>query len=426
MNIKLNLSLLTLSTISFSSAIQPQTLLTVYTALKAPSQERIKRSLESRGGTYTAEIGQEIKMLIQNMLRGTATAHNREYNNDREIKPTESHTINTVKAITGLLAKAPFTKLSRLAIKRIQTFLPSLSYVSMMKGIVNACQTVHSSISLQKEHIHAEDEALTSSAVLRTAHYFALDAIIRLLFIMYSPKTHCCERMYALYVLNTVHLMGTQGLVLKRFRARNNRFYFTQSGTLRSYDPSRENNRNEKRIKSLDRFLKVVHTSKGQYLHYLNKGILHGITALSAYHQKESQKKWRSTTRTFMWRYAAGLFKEITSIDVIKIRTVDPERIFSHKGNKDFLHVMILSDLNNSKTISWHSSRDKAQKLINSHKNARSPGSSTLSRIMQRYYLESYKRFSDKNIYPKQELTADINNKKENSPELPVKIAMPS
>jgi hypothetical protein len=268
-------------------------------------------------------------------------------------------------------------------VNKLQKQLTSITYGHLVKKLLEACQSTHLSISRQKELIVQEDQILESSPVLRTAHALALEAVIRLLFTMVSHRSEPCERMHALYVLNLVHLYGSRGVALQRYRDRANRFYFTYEGVLREYDPTREAALNKKQIKVLDKFIKLASRTKAQYLHFLSMGISYGIDLLHTYYEKAAQENWSTKQPGFIWRYAAGLFKEITTLDVIDLRTVTPEKIFAHEANKDLVKLMLQCSLKTAESLK------EAHELITTYKN--SSEKCSLASIMERYYYESTK-----------------------------------
>ena len=235
---------------------------------------------------------------------------------------------------------APGKALSWSVFNQLNKQLPSLVYGFLMKRLVQACHATHASIASQKETLIVHDQEIDASLLLRTAHSLAVDSVVGLLCIMTSPYADPCERMHALYLINTVHLCGSRGVFLERFRARANRFYFTYDGILREYDPSKASAQTPKHIKAIARFMKAVSPTKSQYLIYLLKGIDYGITLLKPYYEKAHQENWSTLKPSFIWRYAASLFKEITTIDVIDMRTIIPEKIFAHAANKDLMSLM--------------------------------------------------------------------------------------
>ncbi len=115
---------------------------------------------------------------------------------------------------------------------------------------------------------------------------------------------------------------------------------------------------------------------RGHYLHYLQKGISYGITDLKEYYQQAVGSSWHARTNRFIWYYAAGLFKETTTIDVMYIRTVDPTRIFSHQENKDFLQLMLL--------CSEPQTHKEAEQLLLTYSNGNPKD--PMARFMKQYY----------------------------------------
>jgi hypothetical protein len=283
----------------------------------------------------------------------------------------------------GFLSSTYGQSLTKKLLHRLNSYLPSLGYSTIAKKLLNAYQSTHQSIGLQKEIISQEDQYAASSPMLRTAHALALETVIRLIILMVSPSAHPCERMHALYLMNVVHLSGSQRVALERFRDRANRFYFTYEGTLRSYDPSKYASQDPKQIKAVDRFMKAISRCKNHYLYCLSQGIEHGITLLQPYRDAALRETWSTRHVGFGWRYAASLFKDMTSIDVIAMRTVPPEKIFAHACNKDFLALMTyctITDPHLRQEAATH--REKILNLYVDNRN-------TMGTIMKRYYHES-------------------------------------
>jgi len=254
-----------------------------------------------------------------------------------------------------------------------------------MKHVLTACYSSQQSIAQQKNQIALEDHLFSSNPILRTAHILAHEIIVTLLFIMLSPHAHPCERMRALYLINRLHLPGTHGLALQRYRDRANRFYFTYDGILREYDPSRVSAQSPKHIKAVIRFLHAISMSKVHYNRLLSMGISYGISSLAPYQKHAIQELWQQPVPSFMWRYAAQIFKEVTTLDVIEMRTVTPEKIFAHQVNHDFMALM------HHCTPPIH--HKEAQEFLAKHAQAYRPAD-PMHTIMERYYQESCKRTS--------------------------------
>ena len=297
------------------SILEPSCL-TVAEALTLPSPDTVKKFVETHNGIYSDQVYQDI----------TESAHTILYSDDAHCPDKHPDTTKPHAVVSGLAG--------------LSTSLSSLTIRSTITEALHACHTVHAKIAHQKALLATQEQALSSSLIIRSAQHIAFDTVIKLLLILYSPHAQPCDRMYALYLINSVNLMGNQGLLFRRFRARSNRFYFSYDGILTQFDPSKNNVNIERRIDSLDRFLKRACTSRGSYIQYLTKGIALGITPLKVCYQKAVGTSWNPHTARFEWHYAAGIFKELTTIDVMHIRTVDPQRIFSHQENRDFVMLM--------------------------------------------------------------------------------------
>ncbi len=344
--------------------------LTVNELVEEPSEEMLKQVVEARGGVYTPEVGESIRTRQGQILQGTLFIPQ-----DASIDPSAAQQQAALKALGTLFTTTKLGKRSATALARIQRYLPSLTYAALAKGALEAWQDVHTSITTQKAQVSTEDEALMRNQELSIAHHFAVDLVVHLVLLMYSPKAHPCERMYSLYLLNTLHLLGSQGLALHRHRARANRFYFDSKGFIKGFDPAKGNHIRPKRIKALIKFLRTICHNRQEYCNYLAIAAEYGITGINKYRNQP----WQGRSSTFGWRYAAGLFKALSSIDVIKIRTVDPTVIFSNTINHDVLQMMILCSQQDI---------EGAEQLVKS--NHYSPG--TTPKVMERYIKESLKQ----------------------------------
>ena len=348
--------------------------LTVECALKIPCQNRIKKELESRGGTYTTQAEQLVVHHMRSILQGTFSLGH--------VPSTPSSSLHIAKsALQALLASPQITSITQGALSSLKNLIPSLTSTLLMKSVAATCATVHATIAEQKRLIQAQENELISSVHLRLAHYFAVESVVRLLFIIFSSRSKPCERMHALYLVNTVHLLGNQGAAFSRWRDRTNRFYFTQEGKLQEFDPSKHNGQTPKRVKALNYCLKTLAYSQGNYLSLLKAGMYYGISGLNDHDQRAVDQAWNSKKNRFIWLYAAHLFKEATSVDVMHFRTVDPERIFAHKENRDLLSLMLLTSPSEIQTTG-SSSLDAAQKLISSNEGNPS------AHYLRRYYNE--------------------------------------
>lgn len=361
----------------FSCAAVP---LTVHEIVQEPTPTQAQKALEARGGVYNLRLGESTLTRRGEILQGNLhVPYDASYD-------TGAHKQAALKALGTLLSTTKLGKVSTHALARIQTYLPALTYAALAQGVLSAWQDVHTSIASQKCRIKAEDAVLKADRELHAAQLLAVDMIIHLVFLLYCPKAHPCERMYSLYLLNTLNILGSQGLALQRHLARANRFYFENDGTLKSFDPSKGNHLRPKRIKALLKFLRTICVNERQYRKYLYLGIDYGISLLKSHRNQP----WNGRESTFAWHYAAGIFKAVSTIDVIRIRTVDPELVFSHKSNSDFLRMMILCSLDGQLEETWHESLQEAQDLL--AENQFAPGKAP--KFMERYYRESLKRFS--------------------------------
>jgi len=318
---KRSIFLAALSMQTVSTAAQS---LTIAQALETPSLPTIEKSFTARGGIYTDAIGKQIQLLIQEILRGKSF-----YKDDhREPSCDQRSDLHETLGNLGLISGR----------------LPSINipYTHLAQQLVVACQKAYLSIDCQKKEISQQNDDLARDPVLRTAHYFALITVVQLLFIIFSPRTQPYERMHALYLFNTVQLLGDRGILLRRFRARLNRFYFTYEGILRSYDPSAESGHTAKHVKALAEFLNRLATSQKQALILFARGMSAGIPLMESCYEQVKREGWNRSNIKFGWRFAAALFKEITALDVIEMRTIEPQRIFSHKANRDFFALMSL------------------------------------------------------------------------------------
>lgn len=362
---------------SSTSEMKKTSELTIEFALKIPCKILIKRQLEEQGGIYSVEAEQTIAVLIKNILQGT--------NPQVSLKNPKSSFNFAKSAAQGLLANTQVRKIAQETMRSFKNLTPALTSTILIKNIATACASVHYPISLHKTTIALQEKELATSIPLRTAHYFALESVIQLLFIVFSPRSEPCQRMHALYLLNCVHLLGNKGESFARWRNRTNRFYFNQEGILLEFDPSKQNAQIPKRVKALNECLKILAYSHSNYLQLLKIGIAYGITRLTDYYQSALENTWQNKKTRFFWHYAAGLFKEATSIDVMYIRTVDPQRIFSHQENKDLLSFMHLTS-NSEIQATQGTCIEKAKCLIRSYENAEH------THILNRFYKEVAKR----------------------------------
>lgn len=292
----------------------------------------------------------------------------------------EAPSQEAVEALGTVLAKTPLGKAGLRTLSKVQRYFPMLTYTALAHGALTAWQEVHHTVRTKKETMHAEDKAIQCSKELAIAQTCAVDSIIHLVFLLYCPWAHPCERMYALYLLNTLHLLGSQGVALQRYLARSNRFYFTSEGILRGYDPTKGNHLRPKRIKALMKFLRTICPQEKQYRHYLALGISYGISGLKLY----TQEPWCRRESTFGWHYAAGLFKALSTIDVIDIRTVTPDKIWLNQRNTDFLKLMILCALDGHPKERWHEQRAEAAQLMLPYQ---------YDTVMSRFFRESGTRY---------------------------------
>ncbi len=346
--------------------------LTVNAILQPPSLSCIQKAFEAHECTFTEAYGKHIQELIEEIFKGNSLLA-------REVSTSQNSLFSTPVLTCKPCMPSPLSNNINKG--------PSL-YGHLIKQFIEACQSAHISIATQKGVIAHQDEEIESSPILRIAHDFALERVMRLLFLMACPQAHPHERMLALYILNVVRLDGSRGVALERYRERANRFYFTYDGILRNYDPSKTTAYDAKHVKAINHFVKAVSLTKTQYLHLLTLGISYGINLLKPYREEASQEAWSATPPNFMWRYAACVFKQITTIDVIDIRTVTPEKIFAHKANKYFLAVMLHCSLRSGQ--SREESLKEAYSLISVYKN--SPDKGNMLSIMERYYQEACRR----------------------------------
>lgn len=247
------------------------------------------------------------------------------------------------------------------------------SAMPVVRMLINAWRTTHHTIREQKAAAAREDMMITKTPSLRIAHQEAVAHAIKLVITLYSPQEHRYDRMKALFALNALHLLGKKEQLIHQFIARNNRHYFTREGALKSYDPSHANNNEPKRIKELITFLRLISTNQKEYYDYLKEGLSKGITELAWALQPDALKEIKE--QGSFWKYASGMFFNITGLDVGAWRKVEPALVCARKSNQDFMTLIALCDnaTENSTAL------QKAKMLINTY-------TGPMHRIMQQYY----------------------------------------
>ncbi len=368
---KLLITLLPISTLILSSVAVP---LTVHELVQAPTTAQAQQIIKNQGGVYHADLEESTLKRRGEILQGKLHVP---YDASLTTAPNKK----AMQALGALLSHTNLGTISTKALGRIQNYIPSLTYAALAQGIFNAWHDVHHSITDTKHRVKAEDAALKADHELATAQYLAVNLVINLVFLLHCPKAHPCERMYALFLLNTLSILGSQGLALQRYLERSNRFYFDSKGLLKSFDPSKGNHTRPKRIKALKKLLQTS-LNERQFRYYTNRATTYGINSLR-------NIPYKGRKSTFGWHYLAGLFKAASTIDVISIRTVPPARVLSNKSNSDFLRLMILCSLNGYPKDSWPQRLTEAQDLIGEY--VTTPG--TVLHCMKRYYHESVKRY---------------------------------
>ena len=362
---------------------------TVTAALQPPAHHEIEHVLKKQGGTPSLTVIKEIKELIHDILKGSIKGLSK-----KTLKKSVSKL--PLKKAVAVLNSKPVTSLCKKMFSTLSGYLPALTYSVMLKGFVSACQSTHKDLQAQKKLVLSQDEELATSAIKRTAHHFTKEAVITLVYILYAPKAHPCDRMYALYILNTLNLMGQAGLAFERYRARTNRFYFAHDGTLLRYDPSKINHQTPKRLKALAKFFHRMADSQSEHREYLFRAMDYGVKGLEAYSNAD-KSSWHTKSLHNGWRYAAGILKEVTSIDVYDIRTIPPQKIFSHKSNRYLLEIMLYCSHQQPQERDPEyvpqDQLEQAYEVLTTYKNKHAQAGCTQLKIMSRYLEEVQARF---------------------------------
>ncbi len=191
--------------------------------------------------------------------------------------------------------------------------------------------------SIEKE----EDDALVLQPLLATAHSIAFDKAIRLILTLHSERARACDRMAALFIINHAQFVGKRGHIFQSYVARLNRYYFCPTGHLISYDP--DVSRYSKRlIKSLNRFLSMICTTKDQYRLYLKQGVAMGISALSDYLLETHMTSWRPRNHSLR-RFSARFVQMLLGSHITLWEKVEPSLIRERSITRAFMALIGVS-----------------------------------------------------------------------------------
>jgi hypothetical protein len=343
----------------------------------------------------------EKKLTVENMLRpySDERIENEYITRNIEFKPEYLSAIRTL--ISSILRSDPATRqLVQVDPKteddnpqKNNLFIPllNLSYEPLLKAVHGLFKSVKDRLATQKKKEEDEDKEIAKSPTFRIAHHLALQTVLNLIFIIYSPYAHPSERMRALFELNKMNLLGTRGAALRQMRAYLNAYFFEKNGSLVCYDPSRDAQNEPKKRDLLTCLIKLVSRGKLQYLGYLKQAIEWGITALSPLYEKE-----RQSSSSKMISYFAGLtfIKDLATVDLK--RRVDARTVTENNLNKCFMRVMDLCSVDTSTPEQWLGRFARAKKLIDNLQKAHGSHTCTSISILTRYYNEVHERvFSD-------------------------------
>lgn len=320
--------------------------------------------------------------------------------------PALSRTVATAQTLINLLKKytdgnaflssvAKGSSASRLlkagAAHLISQHIP---YTSLLRGIAGAWTTARQEISSRKSHDTTEDELIQSSPLTHIAHTIALEKVIKLFYVMYSPYSHPCDRMQALFLVNHLQLLGSTGRQFRSFVAHLNHDYFSEKGTLHDYDPTRGATTEPRQILRFVNFLKKVCISKEHYLRSLLEGSTYGITTLQEQYFEAQQKTWKRKKESTLAHYSHEIIKGIVGYD-LSTKKVDPSIVCSAKPNRDLIKLIKLCEVDHSeepdeKTVISLSS---ARTLVAQCKRAHHSHTCNTAQYMQRYYNDAFSRF---------------------------------
>ena len=242
----------------------------------------------------------------------------------------------------------------------------------------------HALLEREKSSL-SEQKELNTSKTLRIMQLETMKKAVELMLTAYSPAAHPCDRVESLFALNGIRLLGIPGRRYHEFLSRINKHYFNYDGTLKWYDPTKQNCDNPLRVKELISFLNRFCCQKKEYLDYLQEGIKRGITALHEQYDIDVSQAWMPKTEQSMWNYSLGILHRVTGINIASLITIDPYLVCLNKTNRDFIRVINYCVENNDFF--------SAQQIINKHKTVHNGLLCKNYEIMQQYYIDAYNRF---------------------------------
>ncbi len=258
------------------------------------------------------------------------------------------------------------TLLSTFDFKRCALSILTMSIPNIAKTVWDTLIQAHSDWQQAKEQTSNEDELLRYSFLAGVAQQIAIEKVLSMLIIMHSPQAHPCDRMFALYSLNLVTLIGTPGKILHDFMIRINGDYFTKEGFMIEYNPKIYKN-----SKLLIRLIKQLYPTKTQTTILFKEA---RAAKIDVYPEDDEP----SITNKLI-SYASDYGKHFGFN-----KGVEPATIFARRSNRRFLRLMYY--------CANHAFAEAAS-IIEEHKHKHFTCVCLPYRCMQRYYTDAHRKF---------------------------------
>ena len=268
-----------------------------------------------------------------------------------------------------------------------------IPYSSVLRGLAGAWSNARQEISLQEKQDAYQDELVHSSLLTHIAHTIALEKVIKLFYVMYSPHSHPCDRMQALFLVNHLQLLGSVRRQFHSCVAHINHFYFSEKGALREYDPTRTASTEPRHIRRFIQFLKKVCISQEHYLRSLKEGASYGIAVLQDQYLVDREKSWKRKKDSRLVKYSHEIIKGILGRD-LSLKKIDPLLVCSTKANKDLIQLIKLCEIDYTQETLEKSilSFSTARALVAQCKSAHHNHTCAAPYYLQRYYSDALGR----------------------------------
>lgn len=260
----------------------------------------------------------------------------------------------------------------------------NIPYTALLQRIAGAWSSARQEVTSKEQKDAYEEELIETYPLLHIAHTITVEKALKLIYLLYSPYAHPCERVQALFIANHIHLLGRANRMYRSCIAQLNYRCFSAQGTLLEYDPTRFILNEPRPVLKLITLLKKLCSSEKQYLTALQEGASYGIQAFKDEFHKQKERTWKQKKESTIATYSREFIKGVIGYN-FSLKSIDPARICAAKTTKDFILLMKLCEKDAHGSVeTTHEKLATARSLIAQYKTH----TCKTAYAMQRYYTD--------------------------------------